>query len=197
MGWAAFLDACVLHPWATADLLLRLSEKYVYRVLWSPDVLDETRRSLVQNAGLAEEQADHRIAKMEEAFPEALVTGYSDLVPAMRNDPGDRHVLAAAVVGKADVIVTDNPMHFPETVCGAFDLEIQTADQFLMHSLSLYPDVVAGVFLDQVHGSQPPASLEDALSRAEGRLPLFVEGLRADPVILSRLGSKQPGEPGP
>jgi predicted nucleic acid-binding protein len=196
VGWTAFLDACVLHPWATADLLLRLSEKYVYRVLWSPDVLDETRRSLIRNAGLTAEQADYRIAKMQEAFPEALVTGYADLVPSMRNDTGDRHVLAAAVVGKADVIVTDNPTHFPEEICGAFDLEIQTADQFLTHSLSLYPDVVVDVFLCQVYESQPTASLGDALNRAHGRLPLFVEGLKADPVILSRLEPRQAEDAG-
>jgi predicted nucleic acid-binding protein len=191
VGWTAFLDACVLHPWATADLLLRLSENYVYRVLWSPDVLDEIRRSLVQSAGLTSEQAAYRIAKMKEAFPEALVTGYADLVPVMRNDAGDRHVLAAAVVGKADVIVTDNPRHFPEEICGAFGLEVQTADQFLMHSLSLYPDVVVDVFLAQVDRAQPPTSLEDALCRASSRLPLFVEGLRADSVILTHLRSQR------
>ena len=66
-----------------------------------------------------------------------------------------------------------------------------------MHSLTLDPDVVVNVFLDQVRGSLPPASLEDALSRAEGRLPPFVEGLRADPVIISRLGSQLPMGPRP
>lgn len=197
MGWTAFLDACVLHPWSTADLLLRLSERYVFRVMWSRDVLDETRRSLIEDAGLTTEQADYRIARMEAAFPEALVTGYADLVSAMKNHEGDRHVLAAAVIGKADVIVTDNPKHFPESICSAFGLEIQTADQFLMHSLTLDPDVVVNVFLDQVRGSRPPAPLEDALSRAERRLPLFVEGLKVDPVIISRLGSQSPMEPRP
>lgn len=188
MGWTAFLDACVLHPWSTSDLLLRLSERYVYRVLWSRHVLDETRRSLIQNARLTEEQAERRIAKMTEAFPEALVTGYDHIVPAMRNHEGDRHVLAAAVVGKADVIVTDNLAHFPESVCSEFDIEVQTADQFLVHSLSLYPDVVADVFLSQVDGSRPPTTVANALGRAEGRLPLFVHGLSGNPIVISRLG---------
>ena len=188
MGRAAFLDACVLHPWSTADLLLRLSERYVYRALWSADVLDETRRSLIQSAGLTVEQAEHRIAQMKAAFPEALVTGYEDIVPAMRNHEGDRHVLAAAIVGKADVIVTDNVTHFPASICGELDLEVQTADQFLMHSLALLPDVVADVFLAQVAGSRPPTTLANALILAEGRLPLFVQGLRGDPVVISRLG---------
>lgn len=36
---------------------------------------------------------------MAGAFPESLVTGYAALLYAMANDPKDRHVLAAAVVG--------------------------------------------------------------------------------------------------
>lgn len=106
----------------------------------------------------------------------------------MRNHEGDRHVLAAAIVGKADVIVTDNVTHFPASICGELDLEVQTADQFLMHSLALFPDVVADVFLAQVAGSRPPTTLANALILAEGRLPLFVQGLRGDPVVISRLG---------
>ena len=139
---------------------------------------------MVQNAGLTAEQADHRIAKMVEAFPEALVTGYAEVVPAMRNHEGDRHVLAAAVVGKADVIVTDNLANFPEHICGDFDLEVQTADQFLLHSLSLYPDVVVEVLLAQVDGSHPPTTVAHALCRAEKRLPSFVRELRASPVVI-------------
>ena len=66
-----------------------------------------------------------------------------------------------------------------------------------MHSLTLDPDVVVNVLLEQVRGSRPPAPLEDALSRAERRLPLFVEGLKVDPVIRSRLGSQLPLKPRP
>jgi hypothetical protein len=57
-----------------------------------------------------------------------LVTSYTEIIPTMKNHEGDRHVLAAAIVGKADVIVTDNLTHFPQSVCRDFDLEVQTAD---------------------------------------------------------------------
>jgi len=100
VGWTAFLDACVLHPWSTADLLLRLSERYVFRVMWSRDVLDETRRGLIEDAGLTAEQADYRIARLEAAFPEALVTGYADLISAMKNHEGDRHRQPQALPGE-------------------------------------------------------------------------------------------------
>jgi hypothetical protein len=115
------------------------------------------------------------------------VTSYTEIIPTMKNHEGDRHVLAAAIVGKADVIVTDNLTHFPQSVCRDFDLEVQTADQFLLHALSLYPDVVGEVFLAQVDGSQPSTTVANALSRAEKRLPSFVQGLRGDYTIISHL----------
>lgn len=43
-------------------------------------------------------------------FPEAIVQGFEHLEPLMTNDEGDRHVLAAAVWGQAEVIVTFKPI---------------------------------------------------------------------------------------
>jgi predicted nucleic acid-binding protein len=36
------------------------------------------------------------------------VTGYESLIGSMTNHPKDRHVLAAAVAGRADVLVTES-----------------------------------------------------------------------------------------
>ena len=45
---------------------------------------------------------------------DALVTGYEPLVKTIHlPDPNDRHVLAAAITGRADVIVTKNLKDFP------------------------------------------------------------------------------------
>lgn len=49
---------------------------------------------------------DHRLAEMAAYFPDALVAGYEGLTGSMANHPKDRHVLAAAVAGRADVLVT-------------------------------------------------------------------------------------------
>ena len=46
-------------------------------------------------------------------FPDARVTGYKQLIGSMTNDPKDRHVLAAAVAGRADTLVTENLKDFP------------------------------------------------------------------------------------
>ena len=47
---------------------------------------------------------------MNEAVRDCLVTGYEDLIASLSlPDPDGRHVLAAAIRGGADVIVTYNP----------------------------------------------------------------------------------------
>jgi len=56
-------------------------------------------------------------------------------------DLNDRHVVAAAIAGRADVIVTENGKHFP-TVQLPTPLFTQTTDTFLLDSLDLYPEPV-------------------------------------------------------
>jgi hypothetical protein len=60
------------------------------------------------------------------------VTGYEDLVASIAlPDTGDCHVLAAAIAGGCDVIVTQNLKHFPLDVLAAYGIEAQHPDEFL------------------------------------------------------------------
>jgi predicted nucleic acid-binding protein len=70
-------------------------------------VMTELERNLGRR-GLDEKQITHRVAQMNGAFPDALVTGYEALIGDMTNDPKDRHVLAAAVRSGAEALVTEN-----------------------------------------------------------------------------------------
>ncbi|BCI89373.1 hypothetical protein NIIDMKKI_45790 [Mycobacterium kansasii] len=107
------LDACVLAPYPLADMLLRLAVEQTYRPLWSADILAETRRTMVESLGLSEQKADRRLAVMRENFIDAEITGYRDLIPVMKNNDKDKHVLAAAVRERAEVIVTFDLGGFP------------------------------------------------------------------------------------
>jgi predicted nucleic acid-binding protein len=54
---------------------------------------------------------------MEVAVPDAIVDSYESLITTLDlPDPNDRHVLAAAIAGRADVIVTLNLKHFPRAL---------------------------------------------------------------------------------
>ena len=49
MAFPALLDACVLVPAALRDTLLRAADAYLYRALWSEDILTEVARVLVRD----------------------------------------------------------------------------------------------------------------------------------------------------
>ena len=135
---AVFLDTCVLLKSYLCDTLLSLAEEGTYRPLWSTGVLEELRRNLLR-LGIKSEAVDHRIGQMTAFFPDAQVTGYEGLIPEMTNHPKDRHVLAAAVVGRSDVLVTENLPDFPAEAAQPHGIDVYSQDEFLLGQLELYP----------------------------------------------------------
>lgn len=95
------------------------------------------------------DKVDRRIGQMNRAFPDATVHGYDTLVDGMKNDPKDRHVLAAAVRANAEVIVTFNTRDFPNAALAPYDLLAVHPDDFLLDQLDLYPGLVLQVLEKQ------------------------------------------------
>jgi hypothetical protein len=77
---------------------------------------------------------------MDRAALDALVVGYENLIPKLTlPDENDRHVLAAAIRGKAQVIVTMNLKDFPAEVLQKYDMEAQHPDEFILRLIDLAP----------------------------------------------------------
>lgn len=103
-------------PSLKRDVLLEIAERTIYRPLWSAKIFDEAGRAIMRindklgnDADVTATYVRRLTAQMEQAFPDALVTGWEPLVPTITSpDPNDRHVVAAALTGRADVIVTEN-----------------------------------------------------------------------------------------
>ena len=144
-----FLDTCVLLKPYLCDTLLSIAEAGVDCPLWSPMVLHELERNLVRR-GLDEKQIRHRTDQMNGAFPDALVTGFEALIDEMTNDRKDRHVLAAAVRGGAEVLVTENLRDFPEEAVRAYEIKVVSQDTFLLDALDLRPADVLDALRRQV-----------------------------------------------
>jgi hypothetical protein len=51
-------------------------------------------------------------------------------------------VVAAAVRGNANAIITNNTKHFPGECLGQYGIDCQTPDEFLMHQFHLDPEQV-------------------------------------------------------
>lgn len=136
-GYTALLDASVLFPVFTSNLLLFLAERQLFRARWTKEIHEEWIDGRMDRYPNGNRQAlEHRRDVMDAQFPEAIVTGYEGLIDELElPDPDDRHVVAAARAGEADVIVTnnsaDNFAHFPAEILAPLGLFAQTADDFI------------------------------------------------------------------
>jgi hypothetical protein len=92
----------------------------------------------------------------------------------MLNDPKDRHVLAAAVRAGAQVLVTDNVRDFPARSLAPYDIEIQTADEFLTHLWDLNPEAMAAVIVEAARMRKSRRSPREVLETLAPRAPQFV-----------------------
>ncbi len=111
----ALLDANVLYPASLRDPFLRLPDGRLYAPLWSAAIHEEWMRSLLADRSDIEAGVlDKTRAVMDDHFPDAVVKGYEAIIATFDLlDPGDRHVLAAAILGGVDIIVTRNLRDFP------------------------------------------------------------------------------------
>jgi len=153
--YSAVLDACVLVPMALCDLLLRLAEEpAMYRPVWSEQILTEMAKALKTKLHRSTAEAAWRRQQMKQAFPEAMVTVPSALLKAVEciPDKDDQHVLAAAIMARANAIVTQNIRHFPKDCCEKYGVLCQTPDDFLINQCHLQPQQVLDKLDDQAAG---------------------------------------------
>jgi hypothetical protein len=139
--YTALLDANVLYPAPLRDILLQLAVADLFRAKWTADIHREWIEALLEREPHRDRAALERTRDlMDRATRDCLVTGYEALVPSLElPDPNDRHVLAAAIVGRCDVIVTQNLKDFPLDVLAPYEIETQHPDDFLSNHLNLYP----------------------------------------------------------
>jgi predicted nucleic acid-binding protein len=180
--YAAVLDACVLVPSALCDTLLRMAEAGFFRPLWSSRILDEVLDAVLRvRPEIPEDRIRRRLHAMDSAFDDASVIGWEAVTAGLDlPDPDDRHVLAAAIAGGGQAIVTFNLKDFPEAALSATGVEARHPDEFLLDQLDLRPSVALEVMQRQAADmAKPPSDLAGLLSRLERcGVPGFVEAVR-------------------
>ncbi|GGF30982.1 hypothetical protein GCM10011611_41360 [Aliidongia dinghuensis] len=126
--------------------MLTLAEAGFFRLRWSKEVLDETERAiaaLFADKGKPNPEAVAALqrARMEEAFEEAMVSDFEALkcVCVGLPDPGDAHVIAAALKTQAATIVTDNLKDFPAAFLEPMNIEARSTDAFIADTIALDP----------------------------------------------------------
>ena len=182
-GFTALFDACVLYPAPLRDLLLQLTLTGLFRARWSADIHDEwTRNVLLNRPDLTSTQLKRTRLLMDAAVPDALVLGYAKLIPSLTlPDPDDRHVLAAAIRGRCDVIVTFNLKDFPPETLTEHDIQAQSPDEFISHMINLRAEAVCRAAKScRSRLKNPPVSVDDyILTLAAQKLPETAHFLHA------------------
>ena len=125
--YSVLYDACVLYPAPLRDLLLRLAMVDLFRARWTETLLDECFRNLAKNRPVLQPAQLTRTRELMNAHVlDALITGHETLIPSLTlPDPDDRHVLAAAICGGVEAIITYNLTDFPAQVLKTYGIEAQ------------------------------------------------------------------------
>ena len=165
--FTAVFDACVLYPAPLRDFLVWLALSGRFRARWTALIHDEWVRNLLKNRpDLGPPQLQRTVDLMNQAVPDAMVIGHEDLIGGLRlPDPGDRHVLAAAIRCNASVIVTFNERDFPADALSTFGIEVQHPDEFIDNLFDLdQAAVVAAAQKQRSTLKNPPIDVERYLA---------------------------------
>lgn len=167
--YTSVLDACVLHPAFLRASLLWFAAEKLYRPIWSEEIFGEWAQSLERRFDDPPQKLNTQRETMEKAFPGAMVQLPEGLIEGLKlPDANDRHVLAAAIVGRADAIITTNLKHFPPEICGRYSLEVIHPDDFLVNVIDLHQDrAVAACRKHRQVLKNPPYSAAEFVAKFE------------------------------
>lgn len=175
----AVLDANVLVPILSCDLLLTAARHELFEPIWSSTILDEVTRNIIEiNTDVDPGRLRARIAAMSTAFPAASLTEWEP-VPSIVNEK-DQHVLSVALAAEADVVVTEDAQLRRQLRTDG-RIAAQRLDDFLESQATDDPEEWARVVASMAHRRRnppiEPAVLLASIERGHPRFAAIVRPL--------------------
>lgn len=175
------IDANVLYPTVLREIVLGLAEEGYFTPLWSARILEEWARAGARRDPAQEPVARGEIALLRARWPAAEVAVSSETQARLHlPDPDDIHVLAAAIDGGADELMTMNLSDFPTRTLARHGIIRRDPDGFLTEALEAQPEAVRAV-VGQVHATAQRLSGQDLPLRGllkRARLPRLGKALQ-------------------
>ena len=176
------IDACVLYPTVMREVLIGVAGQGLFTPLWSGRILEEWARAAAKLGDGFEDLARGEIALLKVRWPQAEIAYPADLETRLHlPDPDDTHVLAAAIAGKADVLLTMNLKDFPTHIVSRHGVVRRDPDGMLREMFEEKPEVVGQVaenvrqVAEQLSGQ--PQDIRKLMKKA--RLPRLGKALGA------------------
>lgn len=181
MAFTAVYDACVLYPAPLRDLLVQLAGAGLFRAKWTDAIHDEWIRNLLERRPDLDPRDLERTKELMNRTPDSLVTGYEHLINSVDDlpDEDDRHVVAAAIHARAELIVTFNLKDFPGSVLSRYNVEAVHPDDFITYQFDLSePKVLVAAQTCRRRLKNPPKTAEEYLDTLKTQgLPQTVAAL--------------------
>ncbi len=176
------IDANVLYPTVMREVVLGVARAGLFTPLWSARILEEWARAAARLGPAGEAQARGEIALLRAEWPGVEVAPEPALEARLwLPDPADVHVLAAAITGGAELVLTENAKDFPRRTLEPHRLARKGADEFLLRLHGETPAPVAAaaeaVRAEAERLSGEPWGLRPLLRKA--RLPRLGKRLEA------------------
>lgn len=165
-----FLDANVLYPAGLRDFLMRLTLQGLYHARWSDPVHEEWMQAVLRDfPDLTYQQLTRTRDLMNRYAVGSLVTGFEQGIDRLRlPDPNDRHVLAAAIHCRAEVILTRNLKDFPASALAEHGIRAEAPDPFIHALLVAQPEgVIATARQHRANLRNPPKDVAEYLASLE------------------------------
>lgn len=163
------VDACVLYSTVPRALVLGAAQAGLIVPLWSDRILEEWFRAMARDGAQAAAQVQTEIALARLACPKAEIPVPDGLAETLSlPDRDDRHVLAAAIAGQADILLTRNLRDFPPRTLARHGISPRGPDSLLLDLWTTHPDRVADIAGPVVDGMAQAAGMarRDVLKRA-------------------------------
>ena len=174
------IDACVLFPTVLRELVLDHAATGAFTPLWSERILEDWRRAAARLGPVDAAVADAEITAVRARFPDAVVEVTAETVDRIHlKDTDDIHVLAAAIDGNADELLTLNLRDFPTNALAAEGLIRRHPDEFLLEAVHADP-VGASQIVETVLARAAAHGIDTSNRRAilkRARLPRLAKAL--------------------
>lgn len=176
--YRAVLDTCALVPGRQRDFLLQLAAEEAYAPLWGSGILFEldyvlARLDAKRGRGGSDERRRHLFEQMKRAFPGAEINAPKDReYDYGLSDPDDGHVAHAAILGKADAIVTDDSRAGFKTssVLSEAGIDVVHSHGFAANTVAAHPEAGARALIAMPRRMvTPPRSPQQILAELRDR----------------------------